>query len=33
MDEQEAKQAVNDDYNERREIMDASPIHVSILIG
>ena len=30
MDEQEAKQAVNDDYNERREIMDASPIHVSI---
>ena len=29
-DEQEAKQAVNDDYNERREIMDASPIHVSI---
>ena len=30
MDEQEAKQAINDDYNERREIMDASPIHVSI---
>lgn len=30
MDEQEAKQAVNDDYNARREIMDASPIHVSI---
>ena len=30
MDEQEAKQAVNDDYNERREIMDASPIQVSI---
>ena len=30
MDEQEAKQAVNDDYNERRAIMDASPIHVSI---
>ena len=30
MDEQEAKQAVNDDYNECREIMDASPIHVSI---
>lgn len=30
MDEQEAKQAVNDDYNERREIMNASPIHVSI---
>ncbi|SCI04549.1 Lysine--tRNA ligase [uncultured Ruminococcus sp.] len=30
MDVQEAKQAVNDDYNERREIMDASPIHVSI---
>ncbi len=30
MEEQEAKQAVNDDYNERREIMDASPIHVSI---
>ena len=30
MDEQEVKQAINDDYNERREIMDASPIHVSI---
>ena len=30
MDEQEAKQAVNDDYNERRAIMDASPIYVSI---
>ncbi len=30
MDEQEAKQAINDDYNERREIMDASPIQVSI---
>ena len=30
MDEQEAKQAVNDDYNERRAIMDASPIQVSI---
>ncbi|MDC7278915.1 lysine--tRNA ligase [Butyrivibrio fibrisolvens] len=30
MDEEAAKQAVNDDYNERREIMDAQPIHVSI---
>ncbi len=30
MDEQQAKDAVNQDYNERREIMDASPITVSI---
>ncbi len=30
MDEAEAKQAVNDDYNERRAIMDASPINVSV---
>ncbi|MDO4459918.1 MAG: lysine--tRNA ligase [Clostridia bacterium] len=30
MDEQAAKEAVNNDYNERRAIMDASPIHVSI---
>ncbi len=30
MDEAEARQAINDDYNERRAIMDASPIHVSI---
>ncbi|SEA49340.1 lysyl-tRNA synthetase, class II [Pseudobutyrivibrio sp. ACV-2] len=30
MDEEAAKQAVNDDYNERRSIMDAQPIHVSI---
>ncbi|SHJ55153.1 lysine--tRNA ligase [Pseudobutyrivibrio xylanivorans] len=30
MDEEAAKQAVNDDYNERRVIMDAQPIHVSI---
>ena len=30
MDEEAAKQAINDDYNERREIMDAQPIEVSI---
>ena len=30
MDEQEAKDAVNADYNSRREIMDASPIKVSV---
>ena len=30
MDEEAAKQAINDDYNERRSIMDAQPIHVSI---
>ncbi|MBR1623262.1 MAG: lysine--tRNA ligase [Pseudobutyrivibrio sp.] len=30
MDEETAKQAINDDYNERRAIMDADPIHVSI---
>ena len=30
MDEESAKQAINDDYNERRAIMDANPIHVSI---
>ena len=30
MDEAEARKAINDDYNERRAIMDANPIHVSI---
>ena len=30
MDPEQAKAAVNDDYNERRAIMDASPIPVSI---
>ncbi len=30
MDEEAAKQAINDDYNERRAIMDADPIQVSI---
>ncbi|MBQ4245006.1 MAG: lysine--tRNA ligase [Clostridia bacterium] len=30
MDEAAARQAVNDDYNERRAIMDASPIVVSV---
>ena len=30
MDEQEARQALKADYNERRAIMDANPIHVSI---
>ena len=30
MDEQEARQAKKADYNERRAIMDAQPIHVSI---
>jgi lysyl-tRNA synthetase class 2 len=30
MDEDAAKEAVNNDYNERRAIMDASPINVSI---
>ena len=30
MEEAEARQAVNDEYNARREKMDASPIHVSI---
>ena len=30
MDEAEARTAINEDYNERRAIMDASPIHVSI---
>ena len=30
MDEQQAKEAVNADYNERRAIMDADPIMVSI---
>ena len=30
MDEQQAKDALNEDYNERRAIMDASPINVSI---
>ena len=30
MDEAEARTAINNDYNERRAIMDANPIHVSI---
>ena len=30
LDEQEAREAKKKDYNERREIMDASPINVSI---
>ena len=30
LSEEEAKDAVNNDYNERRAIMDAQPIHVSI---
>ncbi len=30
MDEQQARDAINTDYNERREIMDAQPINVSI---
>ncbi|MGI6020349.1 MAG: lysine--tRNA ligase, partial [Lachnospiraceae bacterium] len=30
LDEAEAKQLINDDYNERRSIMDAEPINVSI---
>ena len=30
MDEAEARQVKNDDYNERRAIMDADPIHVSV---
>ena len=30
LDEQQAKEVINDDYNERRAIMDASPIEVSI---
>ena len=30
LDEKEARQVLNDDYNERRAIMDAQPIHVSI---
>ena len=30
MDEQEAKDVINADYNERREIMDADPINVTI---
>ena len=30
LSEEEAKEAVNNDYNERRAIMDASPIEVSI---
>ena len=28
MDEAEARKVINDDYNERRAIMDASPIQV-----
>ena len=30
MDEAQAKEALNADYNERRAIMDAQPIHISI---
>ncbi|MBR6003396.1 MAG: lysine--tRNA ligase, partial [Lachnospiraceae bacterium] len=30
LDEQAAREVINNDYNERREIMDASPIEVSI---
>ncbi len=30
LDEQQAKEVINADYNERRAIMDASPINVSI---
>ena len=30
LDEAEARQVINDDYNERRAIMDADPINVSI---
>ena len=30
MDEAQAREALNTDYNERRAIMDAQPIHVSI---
>ena len=30
LDEEAAKEAKKNDYNERREIMDANPIHVSI---
>lgn len=30
LDEQQAKDIINEDYNERRAIMDASPIEVSI---
>lgn len=30
LDEQQAREVLNDDYNERRAIMDASPIEVSI---
>ena len=30
LDEQQAKEVLNEDYNERRTIMDASPINVSI---
>ena len=30
MDEQQKKDAINQDYNERREIMDASPINVTV---
>ena len=29
LDEQQARDAINQDYNERRAIMDASPIEVS----
>ena len=33
LDEEQAKEAVKKDYEERRSIMDASPIHVSIAGG
>ena len=30
LSDEEAKEVINNDYNERREIMDAQPLHVSI---
>ena len=30
LSEEKAKEVINNDYNERREIMDAQPLHVSI---
>ncbi len=30
LEEAEARQVINDDYNERRQIMDAQPIYVSV---
>ena len=32
LDEEQAKEAQKKDYEERRSIMDASPIHVSIAV-